>query len=101
VAQLNVLFRLEAYADIDQAFYYYAEWSEGRVAARFMRTLDDALERISTFPKSCPVDQSGVRRLLLRRFPYWVYYRIRPDAVEVLAVQHVKRDSSQIDWSTQ
>lgn len=99
MAKLEVRLRLEAYADIDQAFYYYSERAESQVAARFMRTVDDAIEGISSFPLSCRADQSGVRRLLLRRFPYWVYYRLLADAVEVLAVQHTKRDVYQDDWA--
>lgn len=101
MAQLNIGFTLEAYADIDQAFYSYAGLAEGRVAARFLRNIDEGLERISSFPHSCPMDLDGIRRLLLRRFPYWVYYRVLPDAIEVMAVLHTKRDTSQIDWDAE
>jgi len=54
VAKLEVRFKLEAFADIDQAFYYYADQADGRIAARFMRKLDEAVERISDYPESCP-----------------------------------------------
>lgn len=101
MAKLEVVFRLEAYADIDQAFYYYSERADGQVAATFMRTLDNAIERISNFPHGCRANQSGVRRLLLRRFPYWAYYRVLSAAVEVLAVQHTKRDAYQDDWASE
>jgi plasmid stabilization system protein ParE len=33
-----------------------------------------------------------VRRALVRRFPYSIYYRFRADRIVVLAVFHNKRD---------
>ena len=39
--------------------------------------------------------QSGVRRILLRRFPYAVYFAVEPEAVVVLAVLHVSRDPAE------
>jgi toxin ParE1/3/4 len=98
VAQLEVGFTFEALADIDQAFLYYAERAETRVAVRFLRRLDEAFERIAVFPKSCPIYSGDARRLVVRGFPYWIYYRERADAIEVFAVLHTKRDSSRIDW---
>jgi toxin ParE1/3/4 len=100
-AQLVVGLTLQALADIDQGFFFYAEWADSRIAVEFLRHLDEAFERISTFPQSCPICQGHTRRLLLRRFPYWVYYRVLADTVEVFAILHTKRDSSQIDWDVQ
>lgn len=34
----------------------------------------------------------GVRRLLVGRVRYYVYYRVTPEALEVLAVWHLSRD---------
>ncbi|MDP2793147.1 MAG: type II toxin-antitoxin system RelE/ParE family toxin [Sulfurisoma sp.] len=33
----------------------------------------------------------GVRRLLVGRIRYFIYYRVKPDTLEVLAVWHVSR----------
>ena len=33
----------------------------------------------------------GVRRLLVSRIGYFIYYRVTPDTLEVLAVWHVSR----------
>lgn len=38
------------------------------------------------------------RRLLIDRFPYWIYYQVHVDFVEVHSVLHTKRDSSQLNW---
>jgi len=98
VARLEVRFKLEAFADVDQAFYYYADKADNRIAASFMRKIDEALERISDYPESCPIHFRQLRRLLVDRFPYWIYYEVHADFVEVHSVLHTKRDSSQMDW---
>lgn len=40
----------------------------------------------------------GARRAGPRRFPYSVYYRVHADRVEVVAVQHGRRDPD--DWKS-
>jgi plasmid stabilization system protein ParE len=36
--------------------------------------------------------RSGIRRALLRRFPYAVYFAVEGDAIVVVAVLHAARD---------
>jgi plasmid stabilization system protein ParE len=38
---------------------------------------------------------SGIRRALLRRFPYAVYFAVERDVVVILAVLHVSRDPAE------
>jgi plasmid stabilization system protein ParE len=33
-----------------------------------------------------------VRRALVRRFPYAIYYRVEPERIAVIAIHHGKRD---------
>jgi hypothetical protein len=49
--------------------------------------LDAAVQRLATNPEGSPV----VRRVRLRRFPYGLFYRVRPDALVVLACFHARR----------
>ncbi len=39
--------------------------------------------------------RSGIRRALVRRFPYAVYFAIEHDVIIVLAVLHVSRDPTE------
>jgi plasmid stabilization system protein ParE len=50
------------------------------------------LDGIQRNPELRAVIYRNVRRSLLRRFPYAVYYRIEPDRVAVVAIHHTKRD---------
>ena len=52
-------------------------------------------DRIADDPFRYQDLQSGVRRILLRRFPYAVYFAVEPEAVVVLAVLHVSRDPAE------
>jgi plasmid stabilization system protein ParE len=45
------------------------------------------------FPLAHPVFLKEIRRTILRRFPYGVYYIVEDDRIVVLAVLHLKRDT--------
>jgi len=75
-----------------EAAAFYAAESDERIVAKFFRSMDQAFERISAYPESCPMYHRDTRRILLNHFPYWVYYRVWGDAVEVFAVLHAKRN---------
>lgn len=74
-----------------------ARWYEGEQAglgADFLAELQRVFDLISGQPDRCPVVQGDTREALLRRFPYCVYYRVRPSRVVVTAVFHTSRDPS-------
>ncbi len=62
------------------------------VLASFEDEIDRAFYRISERPESHPTVESTVRRALVRKFPFSVFYRILPEWIEVVAVLHQSRD---------
>ncbi|HEX6370597.1 MAG TPA: type II toxin-antitoxin system RelE/ParE family toxin [Longimicrobium sp.] len=58
---------------------------------RFVDQVDYAFRCIRENPNIGEQIERGERRLLLRRFPYKVIYRILPDIIVVVAVAHQKR----------
>lgn len=92
VAQLEVNFRPLALDDIAEVAAFYARQDDDRLVRRFLSAIDQATERISAFPLSCPKYHRNSRRLMLRAFPFCVCYRVVDDTVQVLAVLHAKRD---------
>lgn len=83
--------------DLDDALTWYAARSIS-LAARFDAAVDQTFALISEFPFRFPEFKPGVRRALLRDFPYHVMYRVLSDAyVEVLAVYHASRDPERWD----
>ena len=57
----------------------------------FLSELDRAIEQIARNPERYAPDESGTRRLLLRRFPFLIVYRKAGAGTEVLAIAHGRR----------
>ena len=77
--------------DIAEAF----RWYEGRrvgLGREFVDEVDSAFSRALEVPRSFPVAYRGLRRIVLRRFPYLVYFREHDEAVQVFGVLHGRHD---------
>ena len=77
--------------DIAAAAAWY-DASRTGLGLTFLNTIEELLGRIAEVPLQFPVVQSEVRRGLIRRFPYGVYFRAAERRVEILAVIHLHRD---------
>ncbi len=91
----NVIVRPEAEREIQEAFDWYEERSEG-LGAEFLRAADACLSGVRRSPEAYQIVHGEVRRALLRRFPYALFYLVRENTIIVLACFHVKR--SPADW---
>ena len=79
-----------AEAEVREAYQYY--WKVDKsAAARFMVSLDETIARISRLPTMSPTYLFGTHRLLRRRFPFAVIYRVDVERIVVVAVAHQKR----------
>lgn len=88
---LRLEFTPEAEADVAEAHRWYAERGLG-LGEEFLRSLDACLQAIVRFPESHSLAHRQVRRALLRRFPYCVFYLIEAERAVVVAVFHARRD---------
>lgn len=82
-----VVVRAEAQRDIEEAAFWYERQRPG-LGDRFSHELDQLMERISENPLQFPEIGQGVRRGLLHRFPYAVYFRPSEAMSAVIAVLH-------------
>lgn len=80
-----------AKADIESAHRWYAELDTA-LGAAFLAELKFRLDRIAPAPQRFPIVHRSLRKALLRRFPYAVYFRDRGDWIEVTACFHASRD---------
>lgn len=55
-----------------------------------------ALDQILERPEAYPVVRPRVRRTLVRRFPYGVFYRVRPHRIEVEALFPLRSDPARL-----
>lgn len=90
-APLRVLIRPEALEEAEAARAWYEERLEG-LGARFVRAVSDAIDEAVGAPEAGRTYARGVRRVLVRHFPYAVFYRLRTDALVVVALFHGARD---------
>jgi len=60
----------------------------------FATRVQEVLDRIATNPQLHAVVLADVRKAVVARFPYCVYYRAGAARVEVIAVFHTSRDPS-------
>lgn len=88
---IPVAFEPEAADDVRASFDWYEGQRRG-LGSRFLDAVSDAVVRIAEAPHAHPTQYRGLRRILVERFPYAIYYRIYPDQVSVVAVFHGKRD---------
>lgn len=87
---MKLLLQPAAVADLRATRDYY-EQAGSRLHEQFAEELDRLFARLETFPRSAPVvaGYEPVRRALLRRFPYAVFYRFtEPDRIDVLRIVH-------------
>lgn len=83
--------RPAAAADIEEAFLWYEERRSG-LGNEFLAAVQRALDNIAARPTTYPMIHRGARRLLLRRFPYAIFYRVYGEVVVIVACMHVRRD---------
>lgn len=69
---------------------WYRERNE-TASVRFQRELDRAVDLISERPNTGSPYLGNTRRVLLRRFPFFVIYRAQDDKVQIVAVAHARR----------
>jgi plasmid stabilization system protein ParE len=80
-----------AEADLIEAIAWY-ESNHPDLSFDFRLSLDAALGHVTRYPESCAMVAPAVRRALLHRFPYAVYYRQQKTAIEVIAILDTHRN---------
>ena len=92
----QIIVRPEAETEVQQAFDWYEEQSEG-LGLEFLRAIEACLFAVTRNPFAYTVAKvPNVRRAVVRRFPYALFYLVGDDAIVVIAVFNVKRQP--IDW---
>ena len=86
----TVRFLPEALEDLLETRHWYAR-READLGLAFAEAIAAAIERIVHDPASFPLVHGVVRRLVVRQFPYAVYFREDGDEILVLAV-HGRQD---------
>lgn len=87
----ELVIRPEAEAEMEEAF----DWYEKRVfglGSDFLRCVDATLNSMARHPLQYRQVYRSIRRAIIRRFPYEIFFTDEDDRIIVLSVFHVRRD---------
>ena len=87
---MHLIHHPDAEAELIEAARYY-EQQVPTLGAQFLHTVDRAVAVILESPERWRPIEADVRRFLLPRFPFAIYYRVMPDHVRILAFKHHSR----------
>jgi plasmid stabilization system protein ParE len=86
-----LLLSSEAEQDIDEAFLWYEIQSPG-LGNKFISCVDEGFEYIAKHPEAFPILYRGLRKHILKKFPFNIYYRTNKNReTEIIRVLHQKR----------
>ena len=79
--------------ELFDAARYYEVQAPG-LGQNFLAKVELTLRDLVSAPEQWPVVHDGIRRRLIRRFPYSLLYHIDPDELVILAIMHQKQHPS-------
>lgn len=82
-----LVFRPQVRDELDEAYNWY-EYQQSGLGEDFLDCIDEKLNAICLLPESYPIVYRDVRRAVVKRFPYAVYYRIVSSRIIITAVFH-------------
>lgn len=90
-----VEFAPAARAELDEAADWYERERPGR-GQRLYTAVERAVRLVAAFPTAGPTfpeidPERGVRRLIVRGFPFVLAYRVLGDTIRIDAVAHTRR----------
>ena len=81
--------------DLTKAMDYYESQSEG-LGHDFLDEYEKTILRICRFPEAWTCVTSHLRRCLMRRFPFAVYYTVIDEQIVITAIADLRMDPDSI-----
>lgn len=86
-----VIFHEEAKAELGEAVAYYEQQRTG-LGLDLLSAVEEGVLRIQQNPQwGAPYKDTTLRHVLVRRFPYVIFYTERSDFIWIVAVAHGRR----------
>ena len=87
---MKVIFTEIAAKEFLEAQSFYELEIQG-LGKEFKNEIIKTVKRISIFPDAYPLLQYGIRKCVVRKFPYNLYYSVESDFILILSVAHQHR----------
>jgi plasmid stabilization system protein ParE len=81
----------EADAELTEAREWYSHHRDN-LDLEFMQCIDEALSLVASNPRAFPLVYRSLRRVVVRRFPFAVFYEVTGGEIKVTAIFHSRRD---------
>ncbi|MCX7084964.1 MAG: type II toxin-antitoxin system RelE/ParE family toxin [Methylococcales bacterium] len=87
---MKIYFLEIAEKELDDAFEWY-EVQQKQLGKQFINELEAAIKRIIAYPEYNTLIDSEIRRCLIKRFPYGIFYKVNSEQIVIIAVAHLHR----------
>ena len=87
----DLIIRPEAEAELADAYEWYEQRVQG-LGDQFLLSVDAVLQSVIRSPHQYPQVFKSIRRALLHRFPYTIFFVVGEGRITVLAFFHAKRN---------
>ena len=77
--------------DLEDAKSWY-DLEKEKLSIEFIEEVDNILLRIINNPFQFPVENNKIRKALVKRFPFSIFFYIEKDVINVFAVFHTYRN---------
>lgn len=91
----EVQVRRPAELDIAEAQVWYETQQTG-LGAEFRAEVSRVIDRLAATPRIYQIVHRDIRRAIVRRFPYLIWYRVAAETVMVLACTYASRDPERV-----
>lgn len=88
---MNVVFAPSAMQEVAEACDWYSGWSE-ELAQELVDELTATLQRLREHPLASPLKYHDIRKAVMTRFPYNIWYVYEDETIFVQAFAHQKRE---------
>jgi toxin ParE1/3/4 len=87
---MNFSFHPEAIEEYLDAASYYADINS-RLATSFIKAIETGIEDILQHPEAWQSVEEDIRRHLIKRFPFGIYYSLKDNSIFIYAIMHMSR----------
>jgi len=87
---VKVRFLSAAETEMFEAAVYY-EMQVKHLGGDFLGIIEEAIDEIIEMPTTWPEIESGIRKRIIRRFPYSILYALNGNEVVIVAIMHQKQ----------
>jgi plasmid stabilization system protein ParE len=92
---LRIYFSEQAADELKAAAVWYEEQKRG-LGSEFIRSIDVALSKISRTPMLYNFALDEMRRCLLKRFPFGIFFSIESDHILIVSIFHSRRNPKRL-----